>query len=273
MKNIIKLAVKTFLIIFLAILLFVSSLLILGNIYKDEIKNFVIRDINKKINVKIQVNSVDISMFRKFPYVSVILKDATAWSGHDFDKLQFSDIDTDTLFTASTIYLQFNLIDILRKNYRLRRVHAVNGKINLLADRYGLVNHRLFRQEIKSGEKTVPIALDMLKISKFKWNFINLSKDIKAAGYLKDISLKGRFANADFSLASVGSIIIDDFSREDIQFADNLNVELKVNMEVHDSLYKINKGELRLNNMDFILGGSISSRKKTKLALEIGATG
>jgi hypothetical protein len=273
MKNTLKRAVKSFLVISLAILLIVISAFILGNIYKEEIKNYVIREINKEINVKIQVNSVYISMFRKFPYVSVILKNATAWSGKKFDKKQFAGIDTDTLFTASTIYLQFNLYDILHKNYRLRRVHALNGKINLLTDRYGLVNYRLFKQEKKKGQKSAPIALDMLKISKFTWKFKNLSKNIQAIGYVKDISLKGRFANTDFSLSTEGSIMINDFSGEDIQFAENMNVGLKVNMEVHDSIYKINKGELSLNNMDFRVSGSFTSRQKTSLALELGAIG
>lgn len=273
MKNIVKRVIKSILVISLAILLFILSVFILGNTYKDEIKNYVIGEINKEIKVKIQVNSVDISMFRKFPYVSVILRDVIAWSANNFDKNQFVGVNTDTLFTASVIYLQFNLFDILHKNYRLRRVHALNGKISLLTDRYGLVNYRLFKQEKKKGQKSAPISLDMFKISRFNWKFINLSKDMHGIGYIKDISMKGRFANADFSLSTTGSILISDFSRENIQFAENTNVGLKVNMEVHDSVYKINKGELSLNNMDFSVSGSITSRQKTKLALELGAIG
>jgi hypothetical protein len=271
LKKTVKIAIRFFIIFFLFVVVFVTTIFILGNLYKEDIKNYVIEEINKEIDVKIQVNSIDISVFRKFPYVSVVLSNATAWSGHNFDKKQFIKIETDTLFTASKIFLQFNLISILNKNYRIKRIHAVNGKVNLFIDRYGLTNYRLFKHDPKEKSIPVSVALDGVKISGFQWKLINLSKDIHSSGLIKDLVLKGKFANKDFSMNTTGFLMVENFTRENIQFADKLSTGIKINLDVHDSLYKINRGEISLNDMDFRVSGSFTSNLQTKLFLQLEA--
>jgi hypothetical protein len=258
--------------------LFVLSLLavsiyFVGNIYKEELKNYVIEEINREINVKIQVGSVNISALRKFPYISVVLADATAWSASGIEKEQFSGINTDTLFYASRIYLQFNLFDIIQKNYRLRKVHAEDGNVNLLADRFGRVNYRLFKAGGKTSQNPVSVNLDGVKISGVKWTYLNLSENTRASGIIKDIAFKGKLASSDHTLAIAGSLLLDDVFRNDIRYADQLNIGLKVNMAVIDTLFKISKGDLVLNNMDFRLTGTFTSGDLFNMDLQVGASG
>ena len=273
MKKAFKTIRGIILIIVIIFFILISSSVILGFIYKEEIKKYVITELNKEIEVKIQVRSIDLSVIRKFPYISIVLSDAMAFSGHNFEKQHFTGIETDTLFVCSKIYLQFNLIDFINKDYRIKKIHLQTGKVNLYTDRYGLTNYRLFKHEPKAGKNPVSISLDGVKITGFSWKYINLSKDIRSGGYLNDIVLKGRFSSRDFTLNTEGSFVIDNFNRESVQFADRMNIGLKVNMDVVDSVYKITEGDLLLNDMNFRILGSFATGHHTKLDLKFETKG
>jgi len=144
-----KLIKRTSVILTVLLLIFISVTIAgiaLVHIYQDEIRDYAITEINKQIEVKISVKSADLSFFKKFPFISLVLNDVSASSGKDFNRSQFNNLPVDTLFSASGIYLQFNLIDIIKKDYNLKRLHAVNGRVNVFVDSRGKNNYRIFKQ-------------------------------------------------------------------------------------------------------------------------------
>jgi hypothetical protein len=268
-KKIVRKASKIFTVTILIIIIIIMVGLVAGNIYKDEIRNYVISEINREIEVKVNVRSAEISVWRKFPFVSVVLTDVTALSGKDFDCLQFPLISSDTLFTASRIYLQFSIIDILNKDYRLRRVHADKGMLNILVDKHGDVNYRIFKKQNKNEENNMTLALDGVKLSSFSLHFLNLAKDIHSEGLIKDLALKGRFSQRSFSLNTLSSIYIETFNKEGIEYASKLKLDSRIILDVRDSIYTISRGDISLNDLKFIMKGSFSSGSKIVLNLQI----
>ncbi len=245
--------------------------IIAGKIYKDEIRNYIITEINKEIKVKINVSAADFSFFRKFPFVSIVLSEVSILSGKDFNPTQFSGISTDSLFTASRIYLQFNILDILQKDYRLRRVYAENGRIIILVDKIGGVNYRIFKESSNNEKTSFSLGLDGVKVSGFKWEFLNLAKDIHAKGIIEDLVLKGKFSQENFSLNTKSVIFIETFNREGIDYASKMRTAAHIILDVRDSLYTINNGELILNDLAVKTSGSFTIRSNINLNLQIEA--
>jgi hypothetical protein len=225
-KKFVKKTSKIVSIILLILIGIAVSGVVVGKIYKDEIRNYIISEINNELEVKVNVHSVDLSLIRKFPFVSLVLSDVEALAGQDFNRLQFTGMPYDTLFTASRIYLQFNIIDILQKDYRLRRVHAVNGKVIVLTDKNGKSNYRIFKEKPKNSGSAgnLNLSLDGVKISNFSWQFLNLSKDIYSDGEINELALKGKFSSNSFSLNTLSAVFIRTFIREGIDYASNLNL-------------------------------------------------
>ena len=268
-----KLAIKVskvFTYIFLILILLIALGVGIGKVYKEDIRNYIISEINEEIDVKVNVATAEFSVIKKFPFISVILTEVTALSGNEFDRNQFIGMQTDTLFSASRIYLQFNLIDILRKDYRLRRVHAVNGSFSILVDREGRTNYRIFKQRTNSNkENNLTIGLDGVKLNSFSWQFLNISKDIYSEGAVKEIALKGKFSRNNFSLNTSASLFIENFNREGIEYASGINLKTRLILSVNDSVYKIVRGDLSLNDLNFKTGGSFSTGDNTILSLQI----
>jgi len=269
-KKFVKRTYKIVTVSLLILSILIISGAIVGKIYNDEIRTYVISEINSQIEVKVNVSSAEFSVFRKFPYVSIVLNNAVALSSKDFEKSQFTEISPDTLFTASRIYLQFNLIDILNKNYRLRKVHAVNGKVNILVDSAGNGNYTIIKSSAQDQkENNFAIGLDGVRLSGFKIEFHNLVKGIKAKGAVSEVILKGKFSQNNFSLNSLSSIFIETFSREGIEYASEIKLGSRIILDVKDSVYTISRGEISLNDLNFKAGGSFTAGSKIMLDFQI----
>lgn len=271
MRKILKITYRSLLIVFSLIVIFFVIAFFLSNIYKNDIQNFVIREINKNIELKINVSSIDISVIQKFPFISVVLSNSVALSSENFNPKEFNEVETDTLFTASKIYLQFNLIDLIRKDYRIRRIQAVNGNLSLLADQEGRINYTLFRQGGKNNSNNLTIELQGVKINGFKWRYINLAKKINSEGIINDLSLKGKFSSNEFSMDVFSSLLLKDFTREGIRYANQFRIGTRFKLDVKDSLYKISNGDLILNRFRFKTTGSFNTGSKNMLDLKVSA--
>jgi hypothetical protein len=268
-RKILKKTSKIILYLILVFAILISGGILAGYIYRDEIKNYIISEINNEIDVKVNLSSAELSVFRKFPYVSVLLNEVVALTGKGFSRYEFSGINADTLFTASRIYLQFNILDILHEDYRLRRVHAVNGTFNILVDKRGRVNYRIFKETAGGFDNSFTFGLDGVKISNFTWKYLNLSKKIHSSGVIRDVTLKGNFSLNNFSLNSLSTVFIDSFNREGIDYAKKLEIVSRLILDVRDSVYTIKRGELSLNNLKFTTGGSLTFGSKNILNLQV----
>ena len=105
---------RVFIFCFILVLLFIGAGFIIGVYYKTEVKEYVIKELNKHLNSEIIVNGndIDFTVLRNFPKASI-----------DFKNIKALDATTnknkDTLFKAQEISLQFNLLDIFKKKYRI----------------------------------------------------------------------------------------------------------------------------------------------------------
>jgi hypothetical protein len=263
-KKTFKIVSGILLIILLLISLLAASGLLLGRIYKDEIRNYVLSELNSQLEVKMSVKSIDLSVIRKFPFVSLVLNDVAASSGKGLDHSDFKEFSSDTLFYSSRIYLQFNLWDILNEDYRLRKVHAENGKIFILTDNNGNVNYQLIKA---SGENNFAdnftLKLDGLRVSNFTFYYVNVFKNTSLNGKILDLILKGNFSQTDFSINSQLSLFVSQFTSEGINYASNIKLNSKSIINVNDSLSTINNGFISINDLRFRFGGKFSSGDKT----------
>lgn len=269
MRKLLGIFYKAVIIIFLIISVLAFTGFIIGKIYKEEIQNYAISEINNELDVKVKIRSADLSVLGKFPFVSIVLYDAVALCSDKFDANEFSGFSTDTLFSASRIYLQFNLLDIISKNYRLRKVHLLNGKLNIFVDSYGGVNYRIFKTINGNGKSNLNLWLDKVKMSGFSWLYVNLAKDIQSEGQLKDIELKGNFSNTRFSLNSRASFFIKSFKREGIEYASQLNVFSRLILNVQDSIFTVSTGELSLNDLNFKIRGTFYNSQEPYVDMQI----
>ncbi|HDR68423.1 MAG TPA: hypothetical protein ENN61_05165, partial [Bacteroidaceae bacterium] len=230
--------------------------------YGDELQSKVIRVINSKIDTKLYAEQINISIFRKFPSASVVLQDVTIWSSHNFNRREFNDISTDTLFYAETVYLHFNMPDLLRKKYSVKKFEAKNGCIRIFTDTKGEGNYRFLKTSEEKPEQDLSFVLSELDLLDFQYMIDNRLKKLDVTGSIYELKLNGKFYRRDFQLKTQSHFEIWELNNKGILYAENQDVKTKINLDVTDSLFQIIKGSVQFDKIiaetsgNFILSGN-----------------
>ncbi len=270
-RTIRKIITTVILVFLISLIIFTGAGLILANKYGDRIKEYTLEQINQQLETKVSVEDIDISFFSRIPYLSVVFTEVTVWSSNTFNREQFR-IPVDTLLSADKIFLQLNVIDVIRGKYRVKRIYALNGKLNMLTDSGAGTNFRILSSQMQGKEEEgKAFEIEAVRLSNFDFYFTNLVKNISAYTQVEDILLKGKFSRSDFSLGTAAGFTIVSLEREGISYADHHEIDLRLVMNVKDSLYTIDKGDLVLNNIRMSARGNLEMGKETQMDLEFAS--
>ncbi|MCX6297041.1 MAG: hypothetical protein NTX97_13470, partial [Bacteroidetes bacterium] len=105
---------RFFISIIVIIILLTGAGFVIGYYFQDEVKEYVIKELNKQLNTEIIVDGkdIDFTVLQNFPFASVDFKNVKA-----LEAVQSKN--KDTLFSAGKISFQFDIVDIFKKNYRI----------------------------------------------------------------------------------------------------------------------------------------------------------
>jgi len=264
LKKIIK-----YILIILAVIivLIVAGVSLIAVFYEDEVKQYVVEELNKHINTGIDVGNVEFSVFRKFPDASLVFNNVTAHSAGQFNKNDFKD-NADTLLVAENIYLQFNIIDILKKKYIINKVHVNNGRINILIDRKGNDNYHFWREQ-EEADPDFRLELNNILLTKVRVSFNNMEQDIRLLSYTDHLDIAGDFYTDEYSLNTDGKLVIEDFTLDDTEYVNSGNFAIQFGLDVRNDQYSINKGEVRVSDLRFDVSGKFSITEKSEADIRI----
>ena len=230
---------------------------VFSSIYEDKVKGYIIEQINNSVDTKIDVASINFSVFRKFPYASLEFKKVTA---EEITK----NSKKETLFSVQSIYLQFNVFDILNENYVIKKINVEEGLINAKIDKYGNDNYHFWKTPEDSSHNSLSLELEKLRFRNITFYVLNEYKNIDMAIEAKDVKLSGNFSKSDFTLNTQAKLFVQQINDEGIalmkQKKVNINTALHVNQTTN--LYQIKKGEIAVEDLKFSLNGSIKNKEK-----------
>lgn len=249
------------------VLILVTIGVIFSTVYEDRVKAFIIEQINESVNTKIDVQAVEFSVFKKFPYASLEFSNVTA---EEVTKNQ----QKGELFNAQSIYLQFNIIDILKENYIIKKVQVNDGMMNLKVDKYGNDNFHFWKPATDSSANKLSVELEQLIFEDVNFYYLNEYKDLDMDINAEKLALSGNFSKDEFSMQTEAILLVNQMNSNKQRILKNkyvyVNTELAINQKTQ--LYTISKGELALQDLTFILSGNIRN-KPGALALDITTTG
>ena len=257
MKKTIKITALVFI---TAIILFIASLFVFSKFYGDKISQIVITELNKRLNVKVAVGSIDFSVFKHFPYASVSLNDVVVYSSETFNKKEFSD-NPDIFLQAKHLSLQFNIMDLLRKKYNISKIYLTDSKLSVFLDKHGKNNFQILKADTSKTPSKVSIDLKKVQADNCDYRYIDNQSTFKCNGFIQSIFLKGRFASNDFELETKLKGISKQIVVDNNHFPSNISIDLESSVHVLDSTYTINSCDLVLNDIETKVAGRIQKKK------------
>ena len=110
------------------------------SINKRSILRQVNDEISKKLNGKVSIGDMDLSFFRNFPSVSVLLRDVSI-------RDSMYEQHHHTFFMAERVFTRLNILKIIQKESPLSGLTIEKGQVYLYTDTTGYTNKYLFKQK------------------------------------------------------------------------------------------------------------------------------
>lgn len=247
-------------------LLILGVLVVVTIAYENEVKDYMIQQLNKNLKTKVIVDPKDIqlTLLKSFPYIAldfrkIIMIDAPI-SNTKPDKKGISKfLKQDTLFSLSEVSLQFNVMDILRKKYVVKKISVENGKIKLKVGTDGSRNWDVWKG---SGDTTSTSGESAFNLKKF--NLENISVQYFDFKSRSDISclihsgtIAGEFTSKQYDLSIKGDMLAKHFSIDSLNYLDNKPMKMDFSLRVDNDkkVYQFSDGMLYVSDLKISVQG------------------
>ncbi len=238
------------------IIMIISSGIVIAFFYEKEVKSYVIEQLNRQLNTKIEVEEIRFSLLKKFPYASVEFENISALDAipNSFKK--------DTLFKAENIFLQFNIVDIWNKKYRIKKIEVNRGFANVKVYQNGSDNFHFWKPLADTASSNFDFALKEVVFKKFDVNYKNSPKNQKVAIKINYTNFSGNFTNEAYDLNVETKFFAGYVYLNETPYLKNQNVEIDALLKVvnTNNSIEVKKGDLSIADLKF----SISGRAVTK---------
>lgn len=217
--------------------------------YKDIVKNVIKNEIGKRVETDVYTN-VDFTVFKTFPYATVIFKNATI-----NDPLRKDSI----LLEAETIYFKFNVLDVIRGNYNLKKIDIQNADLNLFVNEKGEKNYSIFKETPDTVETAFSLELKKVGFKNVALSYYDQGSENELNIFCKEANAKGKFNREKYELAIFGDFNLDNYSLGNTQWLrkEPLRADLVLMVNSEKEKFSVTRGEIEINALPLTVNGKI----------------
>ena len=243
-------------------ILFVSAIVLafsLIYLYEDSIKNYTIKQINKSINARIDVQKIDLSFFSQFPKASLDFSNVAFYDNSSKNKSDSPIIKSDKIF------LSFDIMELINNDYNLQEIVLENAIINFEIFKNGDNNFSFLSSNQSSDSSKFLLNLKSVKFINTQFNYKNAATDQQFQVQIKDAIADGVFSESDFDINLKGRTMLNYFYSQKRLIVSNKNIELDVStkFDIEKDHYALQKGLLTYDGIPLKLSGGVQLYKNS----------
>ena len=252
--------------------IFFLTLLILSQVYQDEIIDAVVTEVNKSLKEPIEVDQVSFSAIRNFPQVGVTLEGLIVPPGA-------GDV-SEPLLKAGRVAVLFNLWDMLRGEYRITSVSIENGELNLRVLANGDVNYDVVRAEPATEDETtdeeggsLSLDLESVVLEQMLVRYADASSEQEYLLYAEDTKATLSIADILYSIGLEGDLQCRGIRLGDEVYLREKPISLKTALTYNDSTgaVEILPSELLVRGSAFKVRGKYTPGKPDRVDISVSA--
>jgi len=215
----------------------------LAYMFEDEIVKGVKVKIDDQLDTKVSVKDVNFSMLERFPYASIKFEDV--W-------IEDKDVKGDTLLYSEELFLSFNMMDIISKNYVIKKAEVNTGMIKMRRNEEGSSNY-IFWHASKDTTSTVRFDIEELTVKQVDYQYLMGDERFVLNGFIDDLALSGGIGENGLSLENSTILDLASLSYEGDTYIENQKTELEGGISLTESFnqltfndFSVSFGEIEL---------------------------
>ncbi len=239
--------------IFMVILLIAGA--VLTYIYRDEVKALMIESLNSNLKTEIEVGNIQLDLFRRLPNASVTFDDVIAFEVSSYE-------NKDTLIKANRIYFQFSILDLIRKDYKIKRLEITGGKFMPVDYADGTNNYIFWHLDKEKPVNDFQFDLQRIDLKNFEIDYRNMRQKSRYHVSLAESRMSGKFSRSDYKMNISSAMKINELMVEDSYFLTGRKADIDLILSVNDNvIYEFKKGSVKLNGNSFEITGYVKNEK------------
>ena len=261
-KNVLKIIKHLFVAVFIIVASITIGGIIMTYYYQDEVKNYIISEVNKQLNTQVIIDGQDIqfTVLKNFPLASIEFNRVAALDAIPADK-------KDTLFKAKEISLQFNIIDIFNKNYKIKTIIFRDANLTIRIDKDGKDNYHFWKTSKEDSESNFSFELTKIIFENVELRYTNHKLQQQAHTTIQKAQLSGKFSNDNYSMNIASVFYIHHIRNAKTSLMQGKKSEINILFDVDNrkQTYTIRKGKIRFEELTYGLAGSFNAGEQSKI--------
>lgn len=242
-----RLLKKLIFILFVLLLLGAATGIGIAHFYQDEIEQLAVQNINEQLHTPIQVDDIEFSLIKKFPYASLELKELTALDA--FQK--------DTLLKVEKLFLKLNALDLYNENYALQQLELHNGFARASINKDGSSNYKIWQSKNDSS-KDSSLDLNQVLLNNIHIQYLDNKSNVHISALAKQTELNGSIENGVFS-AQISGLFDTDFVKvKQDKYVKNKALEAWVSLDASKKTTTFN-GSVQTDGVELKYNGNVEN--------------
>jgi len=240
------------------LLVLIVALVAAPFLFKDKIKELVVKSINENVDATVAFEDVDLSLFKSFPKANVTIDRLSI-----INKAPFAG---DTLFYSGEVNLKMSIKELFKGDgepMNLESFSSKNAVVNILFDKNGLGNFDIAikdEKDKKNDSESKPFAMNIqnYEIENLRFTYFDERSKIKMVIDSLNHTGKGNFAASklDLDTKTTAKVSLD---MDKTNYMKNVKLDLTavLGIDLEKSKYTFLKNEALINQLPLKFNGFI----------------
>lgn len=226
-------------------------------LFKDKIKQLVLKSINENVDANVAFEEVSLSLFKSFPRANVTI-----------DKLSIinkAPFEGDTLFYSGELNLKMSVKELFKsegETMELESFSSKNGIVNIIFNKDGIGNFDIAikgdNEEKPSDSKPFAMNIQSYSIENLKFTFLDESSKIKMVMDKINHTGTGNFAASKLDLDTETKAMLSlDMDKTNYMKDVSLTLDAVLGIDLENSKYEFKDNEALINQLPLKFAGFI----------------
>lgn len=240
------------------LLVLIIALAAVPFLFKDKIKQLVLKSINENVDAKVAFEDVDLSLFKSFPRANVTI-----------DKLSIvnkAPFEGDTLLYSGEVNLKMSIRELFKGDGEAMNIESftsTNGIINILFDKNGLGNFDIAikdEKDKKEDSESKPFAMNIqnYEIENLRFTYFDERSKVKMVIDSLNHTGTGNFAASKLDLKTKTTAKVSlDMDKTNYMKNIKLDLDAVLGIDLENSKYTFKDNKALINQLPLEFDGFI----------------
>jgi hypothetical protein len=223
-------------------------------IFKDRIIQQFIREANKALSTPVKIEKIEVSAWRDFPHIAVVLKNVYVEDSHP---------GTYPLLTAKLISFSLNTWEVWQGKYSIRGMLVTESETNLKINADGKTNY-VVTKKMDAGGGSLHFDLKDVKLKNAVVHFIDQSASQHHVFASDNLAASVSAANTQYEITAQGDITTRQIKIKRDVFLKEKRFDISALLMYDDGkkLLTIKPSEVSINRSRFAVNGTYQFAEK-----------